>query len=47
MVNILDNWIYTLSWTEWVKNKDKGLKLIINNKTILYSYVNYIYQGKN
>ena len=46
-VNILDDWIYASSQTEWVKNEEKELKTVINNETISYLYVSYIYQGKN
>jgi len=42
-VNILNDWIHALSQTNWVKDKDREFELVINNKTIPYSYVKYIY----
>ena len=47
IVNVLDDQIYTSLQTTWAKDKEKDLELVINNKTIPYSYVNYIYQEKN
>ncbi len=32
---------------KWVENEEKDLRPVVNNKTIPYSYVNYIYREKN
>ena len=47
IVNVLDDWIYASPKIKWAEEKEKELKLMINNETIPYSYVNYIYQEKN
>jgi len=46
-VNILDDWVYASSQTTWANEEEKSLEPIINNETVPYSYVNYIYRGKN
>ncbi len=46
-MNVLDNWIHISPQTKWAKDEEKKLEPIINNETIPYSYVNYIYRGKN
>ncbi len=47
IINVMDDWIHTSPQTEWAEDKEKELEPIINNETIPYLYVNYIYQGKN
>jgi len=40
-------YIHYLKWNEWAENEKKSLEPVVNNETIPYSYVNYIYQEKN
>ena len=42
-VNVLDNWIHALLQAEQAEEEEKRLEPAVNNKTIPYSYVNYIY----
>ena len=46
-VNVLDDWVHAPSQTTWAEEEEKSIKPIINDEIILYSYVNYIYRGKN
>ena len=46
-MNVLDDWIHTPPQTTWADEEEKSLEPIINNETVPYSYVNYIYRGKN
>ncbi len=43
IVNILNDWIHISSQIEWTEDEENKLKPIINNETISYLYVNYIY----
>jgi len=42
-INVLDNWIHVSPLIKGAEDEKKSFKPIINNKTIPYSYVNYIY----
>src|SRR6266540_3410741 len=46
-VNVLDDWVHAPFQTTWADEEEKSLEPIINNETIPYSYINYIYRGKN
>ncbi len=45
--NVLDDWVHAPSQRKKPEKKEKDLKSVINNETIPYSYVNYIYHEKN
>ena len=46
-MNVLDDWVYASPQTTWADEEEKSFEPIINNETIPYAYVNYIYRGKN
>ncbi len=46
-VNVLDDWIHASSQIEGAKDEKKDFEPVVNNETIPYSYVNYIYREKN
>ena len=46
-VNVLDDRILIPPQTEEIEEEEKDLEPVINNETIPYSYINYIYWEKN